>query len=105
MGNGDIIWDSLKADDRRILHTDIKESWEDSLWSGTEFKVRFEGLRAIIDFASDVIVCADVGVTPFLGEEYLGKVEKSHYLMLKSEYVLAQEFEDYAEKNIDKAVT
>ncbi|NIM90794.1 MAG: hypothetical protein GTO17_07590 [Candidatus Aminicenantes bacterium] len=37
--------------------------------------------------------------------EYLAKVEKSHYHMLHSEYVLAQEFEDYAEKDIDKVVT
>ncbi|MFB0564258.1 MAG: ferritin family protein [Candidatus Aminicenantaceae bacterium] len=36
---------------------------------------------------------------------YLGKVEKSHYMMLKSEYALAQEFEDYAEKDIDKIIT
>lgn len=37
--------------------------------------------------------------------EYLSKVERSHYMMLKSEYALAQEFEDYAEKDIDKVVT
>jgi len=37
--------------------------------------------------------------------EYLAKVEKSHYHMLQSEYVMAQEFEDYAEKDIDKVVT
>jgi rubrerythrin len=37
--------------------------------------------------------------------EYLSKVEHSHYMMLRSEYVLAQEFEDYAEKDIDKVVT
>jgi rubrerythrin len=37
--------------------------------------------------------------------EYLAKVEKSHYYMLHSEYILAQEFEDYAEKDIDKVVT
>lgn len=37
--------------------------------------------------------------------EYLSKVEHSHYLMLKSEYGLAQEFEDYAEKDIDKVIT
>ena len=37
--------------------------------------------------------------------EYLGKVEHSHHEMLKSEYVLAQEFEDYAEKDIDKVIT
>jgi len=36
---------------------------------------------------------------------YLGKVEKSHYAILRSEYTLAQEFEDYAEKDIDKVVT
>lgn len=36
---------------------------------------------------------------------YLGNVEKSHFEMLKSEYALAQEFEDYAEKDIDKVIT
>jgi len=37
--------------------------------------------------------------------EYLSKVEHSHYMMLKSEYTLAQEFEDYGEKDIDKVIT
>lgn len=37
--------------------------------------------------------------------EYLSKVEKSHYLMLRSEYAMAQQFEDYAEKDIDKVIT
>ena len=37
--------------------------------------------------------------------EYLSKVEHSHYMMLQSEYALAQEFEDYAEKDIDKLIT
>jgi len=37
--------------------------------------------------------------------EYLSKVEKSHYLMLRSEYALAQQFDDYGEKDIDKVVT
>ncbi len=37
--------------------------------------------------------------------EYLSKVEKSHFLMLKSEYGLALQFEDYAERDIDKVVT
>jgi rubrerythrin len=37
--------------------------------------------------------------------EYLSKVEHSHYMMLKSEYALAQEFEDYGEKDIDKVIT
>ena len=37
--------------------------------------------------------------------EYLSKVEKSHYLMLKSEFVMALNFEDYAEKDIDKVVS
>jgi rubrerythrin len=36
---------------------------------------------------------------------YLSKVEHSHYTMLESEYILAQDFEDYAEKDIDKVVT
>ena len=37
--------------------------------------------------------------------EYLSNVEHSHYMMLKSEYVLAKEFEDYAKKDIYKVVT
>jgi len=37
--------------------------------------------------------------------EYLSKVEKSHYLILRSEYALAQEFGDYGEQDIDKVVT
>jgi len=37
--------------------------------------------------------------------EYLSKVEHSHYTMLKSEYALAQDFEDYAEKDIEKVIT
>jgi rubrerythrin len=36
---------------------------------------------------------------------YLSKVEKSHFMMLKSEYTLALQFEDYAERDIDKVVT
>jgi rubrerythrin len=36
---------------------------------------------------------------------YLSKVEHSHYLVLQSEYTLAQDFEDYAEKDIDKVIT
>lgn len=37
--------------------------------------------------------------------QYLSRVEKSHFLMLQSEYTLALEFEDYAEKDIDKVIT
>lgn len=36
---------------------------------------------------------------------YLSKVEHSHYLMLKTEYDAVQDFEDYAEQDIDKIVT
>ncbi len=36
---------------------------------------------------------------------YLSKVEQSHYLMLQSEYRLALQFEDYAERDIEKVVT
>jgi len=37
--------------------------------------------------------------------QYLSKVEHSHYVMLKSEYDAVQDFEDYAEKDIDKIIT
>jgi hypothetical protein len=36
---------------------------------------------------------------------YLSHVENSHFLMLRSEYTLALQFEDYAEKDIDKVIT
>jgi rubrerythrin len=36
---------------------------------------------------------------------YLSRVENTHYLMLRGEYILALQFEDYAEKDIDKVVT
>jgi len=36
---------------------------------------------------------------------YLSKVENSHYLMLRSEYILALQFEDYAEQDVDKVIT
>jgi len=36
---------------------------------------------------------------------YLSKVENTHYLMLRSEYILALQFEDYAEQDIDKVIT
>ncbi len=37
--------------------------------------------------------------------QYLSNVEHSHYVMLKSEYDAVQDFEDYAEKDIDKIIT
>ncbi len=37
--------------------------------------------------------------------QYLSRVEKSHFLMLQSEYTLALQFEDYAERDIDKVIT
>ncbi len=37
--------------------------------------------------------------------QYLSKVEHSHYLMLKAEYDAVQDFEDYAEQDVDKIVT
>lgn len=37
--------------------------------------------------------------------KYLSRVEHSHFLMLESEYTLALDFEDYAEKDIDKVIT
>ena len=36
---------------------------------------------------------------------YLSNVENSHFLMLRSEYILALQFEDYAEKDVDKVIT
>ena len=36
---------------------------------------------------------------------YLSHVEHSHYTMLKSEYTMALEFEDYGEHDIEKVVT
>ena len=45
----------------------------------------------------------ELGKKKVLG--YLSKVERSHFLMLRSEYAMARQFEDYGEKDIDKFVT
>jgi rubrerythrin len=37
--------------------------------------------------------------------QYLSKVEHTHYMMLKAEYDAVQDFEDYAEKDVDRIVT
>ena len=37
--------------------------------------------------------------------DYLSHVEHSHHAMLKSEYTMALEFEDYGEQDIEKVVT
>jgi len=37
--------------------------------------------------------------------KYLSHVEHSHYTILESEYLMAQEFEDYGESDIEKVVT
>jgi rubrerythrin len=37
--------------------------------------------------------------------KYLSHVEHSHYTMLKSEYIMAQEFEDYGESDVEKVTT
>jgi len=37
--------------------------------------------------------------------EYLSNVERGHYMMLRGEFTAALNFEDYAEKDIDKVVT
>jgi rubrerythrin len=37
--------------------------------------------------------------------KYLSHVEHSHYTMLKSEYLMAQEFDDYGDSDVEKVVT
>ena len=37
--------------------------------------------------------------------DYLSHVEHSHHAMLRSEYTMALEFEDYGEQDIEKVVT
>jgi len=37
--------------------------------------------------------------------KYMSHVEHSHYTMLQSEYLMAQEFEDYGESDVEKVVT
>lgn len=55
------------------------------------------------DFYADLAERLDNGQKRLL--HYLSKVEHSHYLMLKTEYDAVQDFEDYAEQDIDKIVT
>ena len=55
------------------------------------------------DFYVDLAERVDNGQKRLL--HYLSKVEHSHYLMLKTEYDAVQDFEDYAEQDVDKIVT
>jgi rubrerythrin len=55
------------------------------------------------DFYANLAERVDNGQKRLL--HYLSKVEHSHYLMLKTEYDAVQDFEDYAEQDIDKIVT
>jgi rubrerythrin len=55
------------------------------------------------DFYANLADRVDEGHKKLL--HYLSKVEHSHYLMLKTEYDAVQDFEDYAEKDVDKIVT
>ena len=70
MGYSDIIRDSFKSDDRRILHTDAKQSCKNPFRTGSAIKIFFKGVRAIIDLLADLIVNPDVGITSFLREEF-----------------------------------
>ncbi len=55
------------------------------------------------DFYANLAERVDNGQKRLL--HYLSKVEHSHYLMLKTEYDAVQDFEDYAEQDVDKIVT
>ena len=55
------------------------------------------------DFYANLADRVDEGNKKLL--RYLSKVEHSHYLMLKNEYDAVQDFEDYAEQDVDKIVT
>ena len=55
------------------------------------------------DFYANLAERVDNGQKRVL--HYLSKVEHSHYLMLKTEYDAVQDFEDYAEQDVDKIVT
>jgi rubrerythrin len=62
-----------------------------------------EAESAAQDFYAELAKRVDLAKKKIL--QYLSKVERSHYLMLKSEYAMAQQFADYGEKDIDKVVT
>ena len=55
------------------------------------------------DFYANLAERVDNGQKKLL--RYLSKVEHTHYLMLKTEYDAVQDFEDYAEQDVDKIVT
>ena len=59
--------------------------------------------RSAQAFYANLAKRVDPGRKKVLG--YLSKVERSHFLMLRSEYAMARQFEDYGEKDIDKFVT
>jgi rubrerythrin len=66
-------------------------------------KQAMEAEKSSQDFYAALAKRVELGKKKIL--EYLSKVERSHYLMLRSEYAMAQQFADYGEKDIDKIVT
>ena len=88
-----------KADEARLPSIDLgpSSSLVDILYQAMESEKSAENFYAALSHR------VEDSQKKFL--EYLSKVEHSHYTMLRSEYLLAQEFEDYAEKDIDKVIT
>ncbi len=79
------------------IHFTPSSSFVDILYQAMESE------KSATDFYSNLSARVEAPQKKIL--DYLSKVEHSHYMMLKSEYTLAQEFEDYAENDIDKVIT
>ena len=96
---GEEIQVAEKSDEALLpsIHFTPSSSFVDILYQAMESE------KSAADFYSNLSVKVEEPRKKIL--DYLSKVEHSHYVMLKSEYTLAQEFEDYAEKDIDKVVT
>jgi rubrerythrin len=73
--------------------TDLIEVLRQAMGAETASQQFYAGLAKRVDVAKKKILL------------YLSKVERGHYMMLRGEYAMAQQFADYGEKDIDKVVT
>jgi rubrerythrin len=73
--------------------SDLTDILRQAMLAETAAQAFYTGLAKRVELAKKKIL------------QYLSKVERSHYLMLRSEYSMAQQFADYGEKDIDKVVT
>jgi len=75
MGNGEIIGRCFKADNRPILHADTEQPREYSFRSSSHIEIFFEGLRAVIDLITDILINMGVSIPSLLNYFNIHQIE------------------------------